>query len=65
MAWYPDKSQWRIIWVVFVLAVLVSVDWSGEYPMKASTFIFYLVIAGGLLVWRNQARRDTTERKPD
>jgi hypothetical protein len=53
----PDRSEWRIIWAVFALALLVSVDWDGQVPIRQGTFIVFAVIAGALMIWRQQARQ--------
>jgi hypothetical protein len=53
----PDRSEWRVIWVVFALALLVSVDWNGRVATRQGTFIVFAVIAGALMIWRQQARQ--------
>jgi hypothetical protein len=53
----PDRSGWRVIWVVFAVALLVSVDWNGQFPVRQGTFIVFAVIAGALIIWRQQARQ--------
>jgi hypothetical protein len=53
----PDRSEWRVIWAVFALALLVSVDWDGQVPIGQGTFIVFAVIAGALMIWRQQARQ--------
>jgi hypothetical protein len=53
----PGRVEWRVIWVVFALALVVSVDWSGQPPTGQGTFIVFAVIAGALMIWRQQARQ--------
>ena len=53
----PDRSEWRVIWLVFVLALFVSLDWDGQVPTGQGTFIVFAVIAGALMIWRQQARQ--------
>jgi hypothetical protein len=26
--WHPDRKQWQLIWVVYSLALIFSVDWT-------------------------------------
>jgi hypothetical protein len=42
---------------VFALALLISVDWDGQIPTKQGAFIVFAVIAGALMIWRQQARQ--------
>jgi hypothetical protein len=53
----PDRSEWRVIWIVFALALLVSVDWNGQVPTKSGAFIVLAVVAGALVIWHQQARQ--------
>jgi hypothetical protein len=53
----PGRSAWRVIWVVFALALLVAVGWNGPIPTTQGTFIVFAVIAGALMIWRQQARQ--------
>ena len=53
----PDRSAWRVIWVVFALALLVAVGRDGQIPSRQGTFIVFAVIAGALMIWRQQARQ--------
>jgi hypothetical protein len=53
----PDRSEWRVIWVVFALSLLISVDWDPQVPTRQGAFIVFAVIAGALMIWRQQARQ--------
>ena len=59
--WLPNRRQWFVIWAVYALVVLSSVDWdylaAGYAPMEAETFLVLVVIAGALIVWRMQGGR--------
>lgn len=65
--WHPSSAQWRVIWIVYAISFLITVDWDRRVPMKAGTFIVFVPIAGGLVIWRMQGKRDreTTEADGD
>ena len=51
LMWYPNKAQWRVIWVMaagFTVVTLPSID-TGGGPL-----LFALFIDGALLVWKLQ-----------
>lgn len=33
--WYPSRAQWWVIWAVYVIALLASVDWTSPGPLFA------------------------------
>ena len=53
--WNPSRAQWWIIWGVYVVALLISVDWDFPgYLDQTATLVTFLVIGGALAVWRLQ-----------
>jgi hypothetical protein len=49
--WYPNKSQWWVIWIVFVVAsyFFVGSMWGDKATLALA---FCVLVFGGLLVWR-------------
>jgi lipoprotein signal peptidase len=49
--WYPNKSQWWVIWIVFVVASLLFVSSPyHNYPGSWRALAFCVLVFGGLLV---------------
>ena len=53
--WQPHRRQWRVLWGVYAIAFVFSVDWQYfDPPMESVTFIGFIIIAGVLVIWRMQ-----------
>ena len=59
--WVPDRRQWFVIWTVYAVVVLAVMDLSvmeaGYPPIEGDTFIGLVVVAGALVVWQMQGKR--------
>ena len=62
--WRPNKAQWVVIWVVYALALCVSVDWmknkvaentTAEYRSPYSDGYYVEVFSPSLLVGQGLA----------
>ncbi len=50
--WYPNRTQWAVIWAGFALALLL---WMSNKEFL--DFHLFIVVAVVLLVWMLEARR--------
>ena len=48
--WYPNKTQWRVIWIAAILATLFLSGGTGSFVV----FGLCIVGLGALLVWMLQ-----------
>ena len=60
LPWSPDKKQWRIIWLIYAVVFVASMNWDGysDTPMDGSVFVVLVVIAGALVLLRAPRHRD-------
>src|SRR5437762_444307 len=52
--WYPNQSQWRVIWITAGIASLAVLDAAGEGSGSPAGFFlaFWIVVIGSLFVWK-------------
>jgi Sec-independent protein secretion pathway component TatC len=50
--WYPNKAQWWVIWVVFVVASFLFVGAMSGPDETMLALASCVLVFGGLLVWR-------------
>jgi len=63
MKWRPDKRQWRVMWVVYAIVFVMSMN-SGPYastPMDGGVFVILLVIGAAMVLWRMEQKKGATD----
>ena len=50
--WYPNKRQWRAIWITVALATLVELVAAGKSSNGADRLVVVVIVWGALCVWR-------------
>ena len=60
-AWRPKPAQWKIIWAIYAIAFLYSLDWTYGNPPSTGQFIAFIVIGGAILIWRMQGKADANQ----
>jgi len=58
MMWYPNRVQWRVIWIAAVLAIIAL---SARLD-SATAFSVSIVGLGALLVWKLQRPSELADR---
>lgn len=57
--WQPHRLQWRVIWIVYAVSFLGSLARAErEYSPVESVIVTYVVIAGALILWWMQTKRE-------
>ncbi len=65
LKWSPDDQQWKVIWGVYGIAFFFSLNFfENGAPMDAGWFIFYVVVAGALVLWRMEQKKRDRAAKP-
>jgi hypothetical protein len=45
--WYPNKSQWSVIWIVTIMCLI---GWLRSDP-EPEAFLMPAMLIGGLFIW--------------
>lgn len=60
--WYPNRLQWRVIWIMAIGWTLIKVN---DLDYRPERFIYALLIDGVILVWWFNRPKTAPDAKRD